>query len=140
MCLQVFCGRCYCLKMWLSLYVLVSFSKCPIACPVCLNPLSSPVRLPCRHVICDTCVYEVDLCPKEGCDGEIPEGFIYNPADDRFEQVILDLNTFINLQVRWLSICCCMRDQIDESHKHYHFTLITVTKMKIMSSTTNQDS
>ena len=69
----------------LDLYIPVSFSKCPRTCPVCAQPLHSPVRLPCRHMICDTCVSEVKLCPDGGCDGQIPEGFIYNPADDQIE-------------------------------------------------------
>ena len=80
-----FCGLFIISEMF-NLYIpVLLFSKCPRACPVCTQPLHSPVRLPCRHMICDTCVSEVKLCPDGGCDGQIPEGFIYNPADDQIE-------------------------------------------------------
>jgi len=51
-----------------------------LKCPYCEDSVDSPVKLPCRHVLCLKCVVELQqmeifCCPEDSCQKKFPHDF-----------------------------------------------------------------
>lgn len=63
-------------------YLTCSFRNCPPNCPTCREPLDTPAKLPCGHMLCAMCARQNEKCPADECDQNIPEKYEYKPEDD----------------------------------------------------------
>lgn len=61
-----------------------------VDCPVCLQPFTHPVELPCKHVFCYLCVKGVANRSKKCalCRTEIPPDYLFKPALVRKEDLV----------------------------------------------------
>ncbi|XP_067937583.1 E3 ubiquitin-protein ligase rnf213-alpha-like [Watersipora subatra] len=71
------------------------YENCPARCPVCIQSLDAPVRLPCQHILCEVCAAQLHICSQNDCGKEIPPDSRYNPTSENMSPENLDEFTWL---------------------------------------------